>query len=149
MSRWRFEELQELAIVTRKNAEHANAARGLNEAVGKRELGEAMQRIEASSSAIASIVAQEVRSLSTRSAEAAPSTARLIEEARKHAEAAARRRRAYSRGDGVGQSCDAECGRQLRGISGGCRGASESGGGDAIACQLIPTEWTGRAPVAS
>ncbi|HXB26639.1 MAG TPA: methyl-accepting chemotaxis protein [Gemmatimonadaceae bacterium] len=118
-----FEELQELAIVTRTNAEHANAARGLNEAVGMRELSEAMQRIEASSSAIASIVhamddvatqtnvlalnaaieaarageygkgfavvAQEVRSLSTRSAEAAQSTARLIEEARRHAEAGA------------------------------------------------------------
>jgi methyl-accepting chemotaxis protein len=118
-----FGELQELAAVTRKNAEHANAARGLNESVGMRELSEAMQRIEASSSAIASIVhamddvatqtnvlalnaaieaarageygkgfavvAQEVRSLSTRSAEAAQRTARLIEEARRHAEAGA------------------------------------------------------------
>ena len=124
-----FEELQTLAEVTEQNAEYANAVRGdvedtsaatrSKKVAGMRELTEAMKRIEASSSAIVTIVhamddvatqtnvlalnaaieaarageygrgfavvAQEVRSLSTRSAEAAQSTARLIEEARRHA----------------------------------------------------------------
>jgi methyl-accepting chemotaxis protein len=128
-----FEELQALGEVTEQNAEYANAvrgdididadaqtaSRGKKKVAGMRELSEAMQRIEASSAAIVTIVhamddvatqtnvlalnaaieaarageygkgfavvAQEVRSLSTRSAEAAQSTARLIEEARRHA----------------------------------------------------------------